>query len=257
MLKWGDWEYDDVHEILPKGYEIGLDHHNIKTKIEYRRDEKGRILKITNRVRIKTIERKNSISQEERFKSLQFESQTFTEQIDYSTVPIPENIYFECPSSLKKDDLKDFARRNVTETASNLVELLEKKKIERQLKTKEENEQKLMSISVKKKYLPPHLRSIEPSSNTMVQGYGTEELVSLRVGNLSDDTTERDLKNLFGHCGKITRVHLATDNRGVSRGFGFVKFSEREDAEQAKKLLDGYGYANRILRVEFANNRIA
>ncbi|CAI0410845.1 unnamed protein product [Linum tenue] len=42
---------------------------------------------------------------------------------------------------------------------------------------------------------------------------------------------------------------------GVSRGFGFVNFVSREDGERAIRKLNGYGYDNLILRLEWATPR--
>ncbi|KAJ8642409.1 hypothetical protein MRB53_019103 [Persea americana] len=42
---------------------------------------------------------------------------------------------------------------------------------------------------------------------------------------------------------------------GMSRGFGFVNFVNKEDADRAINKLNGYGYDNLILRVEWATPR--
>ncbi|MQL80207.1 hypothetical protein Taro_012657 [Colocasia esculenta] len=74
---------------------------------------------------------------------------------------------------------------------------------------------------------------------------------SVRVTNLSEDTREPDLLELFRTFGPVSRVYVAVDQKtGVSRGFGFVNFVHREDAERAINKLNGYGYDNLILRVE-------
>ncbi|MQL86839.1 hypothetical protein Taro_019366 [Colocasia esculenta] len=79
---------------------------------------------------------------------------------------------------------------------------------------------------------------------------------SVRVTNLSEDTREPDLHELFRPFGLITRVYVAVDQKtGISRGFGFVNFVNREDAERAINKLNGYGYDNLILRVEWATPR--
>ena len=79
---------------------------------------------------------------------------------------------------------------------------------------------------------------------------------SVRVTNLSEDTREPDLLELFHTFGPVTRVYVAVDQKtGLSRGFGFVNFVNREDAERAINKLNGYGYDNLILRVELATPR--
>jgi translation initiation factor 3 subunit G len=51
---------------------------------------------------------------------------------------------------------------------------------------------------------------------------------SLRVTNLSEDTTEADLQELFRPFGPISRVFLALDRTtGESRGFAFVNYHYR------------------------------
>lgn len=50
------------------------------------------------------------------------------------------------------------------------------------------------------------------------------------VGNLSFELTPDDLRSQFEEFGKIVSVRLATDSRGLSKGFGYVEF---ENADQA------------------------
>ncbi|WVZ73351.1 hypothetical protein U9M48_021667 [Paspalum notatum var. saurae] len=79
---------------------------------------------------------------------------------------------------------------------------------------------------------------------------------SIRVTNLSEDTRDPDLAELFGQFGPLSRVFVALDRAtGVSRGFGFVNFVHREDGERAIRKLDKYGYDNLILHVEWAAPR--
>jgi len=76
---------------------------------------------------------------------------------------------------------------------------------------------------------------------------------SLRVSNLSEDVSEADLAELFRPFGPISRVFLAVDrNTGENRGFAFVTYHVREDAERAMATLNGYGYDNLILSVQWA-----
>lgn len=76
---------------------------------------------------------------------------------------------------------------------------------------------------------------------------------TIRVTNISEDTTEADLQRLFQPFGRISRVYLAKDKETLqSRGFAFVSFVHREDAAQAMVKLQGYGYDHLILKLEWA-----
>ncbi|CAA7026742.1 unnamed protein product [Microthlaspi erraticum] len=66
---------------------------------------------------------------------------------------------------------------------------------------------------------------------------------SVRVTNLSEDTREQDLMELFGPFGAVTRAYVAVDQKtNMSRGFGFVNFVSKADVERAINKLNGYGW---------------
>jgi len=56
------------------------------------------------------------------------------------------------------------------------------------------------------------------------------------VGNLPFRATEKDLKEFFVSCGKITIAKIVYNKEGKSRGRGFVKFSSHEGVANALKL---------------------
>ena len=61
--------------------------------------------------------------------------------------------------------------------------------------------------------------------------------MKLYVGNLTFDTSENDLRELFGQFGKPTEVGLVTDREtGRSRGFAFVTMSSAEEGNAAAAL---------------------
>jgi translation initiation factor 3 subunit G len=107
----------------------------------------------------------------------------------------------------------------------------------------------------KSAYVPPSMRSGAERTGTEMSRRRNDEN-SVRVTNLSEDTREPDLLELFRTFGPVSRVYVALDQKtGMSRGFGFVNFVHREDAERAINKLNGYGYDNLILRVEWATPR--
>ena len=104
-------------------------------------------------------------------------------------------------------------------------------------------------------YVPPSMRPGAVPERSMPDRRRNDEN-SVRVTNLSEDTREPDLMELFRTFGPISRVYVAVDQKtGVSRGFGFVNFVNRGDAERAINKLNGYGYDNLILCVEWATPR--
>lgn len=114
----------------------------------------------------------------------------------------------------------------------------------------------------KSTYLPPTLRNkgaggAEGTADGKGKGKGMQnEEISLRITNLSDDAREGDLWDLFGSVGRLARIHLAKDQTtGLSRGFAFASYYNKEDAEKAIAKLNGHGYDNLILQVSYAKPR--
>ena len=98
------------------------------------------------------------------------------------------------------------------------------------------------------------LEQKEQSSGKYVAPRGDrDESNTLRVTNISEDAQEKDLQELFRRFGNLTRLYLAKDkDTGTSRGFAYVSYARREDAEKAMKSLNGFGYDHLILKVELA-----
>ena len=78
----------------------------------------------------------------------------------------------------------------------------------------------------------------------------------LYVGNLSFDSTEDDLRELFGRHGTVDSVAVITDREtGRPRGFAFVEMSESSAAQDAIRALDGNDFAGRNIKVNEAQDR--
>eukprot|EP01128_Nolandella_sp_AFSM9_P008433 TRINITY_DN511_c2_g1_i1.p2 TRINITY_DN511_c2_g1~~TRINITY_DN511_c2_g1_i1.p2 ORF type:complete len:626 (+),score=216.17 TRINITY_DN511_c2_g1_i1:103-1980(+) len=57
--------------------------------------------------------------------------------------------------------------------------------------------------------------------------------INLYVKNLEDDIDEERIRKEFGTFGEIKSIKIMADEKGVSRGFGFVCFSTPEEAQRA------------------------
>lgn len=79
-------------------------------------------------------------------------------------------------------------------------------------------------------------------------GGNRDDLPTLRVTNVSEDTTDNDLRELFSAFGRVVRVYIGRDrDTGIGKGYAFVSFEMRSDAERAMNKVHGMGYDNLIL----------
>ncbi|XP_064395372.1 eukaryotic translation initiation factor 3 subunit G-like [Halichondria panicea] len=103
------------------------------------------------------------------------------------------------------------------------------------------------------KYVPPH-QTKRPGDQGLGSRMGRDDdQCTVRVTNVSEDTQEGDLRDLFQHFGNIRRVFLAKDKiTQHSKGFAFISYAMKEDAAKAIKNLNGFGYDHLILKVEWA-----
>ena len=75
----------------------------------------------------------------------------------------------------------------------------------------------------------------------------------LYVGNLSFNTTDEKLQEIFAAYGEVTSASDVKDrDTNRSKGFGFVEFAQDADAQKAKAELDGKEFDGRSLRVDDA-----
>jgi len=80
--------------------------------------------------------------------------------------------------------------------------------------------------------------------------------MKLYVGNLSFETTENDLQDLFEQHGTVNEVHLMMDRMtGKSRGFAFVTMNDDTQAKAAMSALKGHELNGRALNVNEARPR--
>ncbi|HXM49006.1 MAG TPA: RNA-binding protein [Pyrinomonadaceae bacterium] len=74
------------------------------------------------------------------------------------------------------------------------------------------------------------------------------------VGNLSYQTTESDLSNLFEQVGQVESVNIITDrDTGRSKGFGFLEMGE-EEADKAIAQFNGADLNGRSITVNEARS---
>ena len=78
----------------------------------------------------------------------------------------------------------------------------------------------------------------------------------LYVGNLSYDTTEEQLRELFGQAGSIKEIALIMDrDTRRPKGFGFVEMETQAEAAKAIQMFSDYELDGRRLTVNKARPR--
>jgi translation initiation factor 3 subunit G len=274
-FKWGDVEYD---EELTQGLSqtsLGaidvnkIDAQGVRTVIEYGINEKGQKIKITKK--LKPV-KKNILVNPNVIRRRQWKK--FGECKD--VVGVEPNVTYTTPEVIHLD-LRPKKREEEKEDQGGLEKLSQQTSVvvcrncgetgHWTLKCPKRNELGPYASSAAPtvsattadttaapsattgKYIPVHARA----GATMPSH---REDYSVRVTNISPDTTESDLTDLFRRCGHPNRVYLAKDrNTGISRGFAFVSFSNKLEAQNAIDTINGHGYDNLILHVEWAKPR--
>jgi len=106
---------------------------------------------------------------------------------------------------------------------------------------------KVESGKVSKEDLAKEREVMKEARNKAQKKIGTK----LFVGGISYDATEGEIREAFSAHGEINDVHMAIDKETKRpRGFGFVTFSKKKDAENAIKALNRSEFKGRKISVE-------
>jgi len=285
--KWADVDEDDEEGIeqsqAGKGtnaFETEVDENGIKTRIEYiERD--GKTYKVTKKIRARTVQNwtnKSIVARQslEKFGKPKQDPASEKAHIVRSEEDIPIEVTRTPAQVIVKDDAEDKFHEEslkLTEEMTKVKKVWTEMNRERQLDrdaagTDRATEEKpeggdkpadgaAAAAGAPGKYVPPSLRG---AAGGKAGGKGgdmsQQQEASLRITNLSEDCREGDLQDLFGQFGRLARVYLAKDqNTFQSRGFAFVTYYSRADAEKAIDKLNGHGYDNLIMQVQFAKPR--
>ncbi|KAL5580917.1 hypothetical protein UlMin_013359 [Ulmus minor] len=281
-LRWGELEEDDGEDLdflLPPRQVIGPDENGIKKVIEYRFNEDGNKVKFTTTTRIRKLANARlSKRAVERRSWPKFGDAVHEDVGSRLTMVSTEEILLERPRApgskpeepkVAGDSFTQLGKagavlmicRTCGKKGDHWTSRCPYKDLAQPSETFVDkpaaSEAGAAAAPGKGTYVPPGLRGgpgAERSAGSDMRRRNDEN--SVRVTNLSEDTREPDLLELFRPFGAVSRVYVAVDQKtGMSRGFGFVNFVNREDAQRAISKLNGYGYDNLILRVEWATPR--
>ncbi|XVF26874.1 hypothetical protein REPUB_Repub14bG0057400 [Reevesia pubescens] len=82
-----------------------------------------------------------------------------------------------------------------------------------------------------------------------------EKFTNLYVKNLVDIMTKDLLEEMFSRYGKVCSVVIMKDDKGSSRGFGFVNFESPDDAKKALEAMNGVQLGSKNLFVGRAQKK--
>ena len=75
----------------------------------------------------------------------------------------------------------------------------------------------------------------------------------MRVTNLPPEAADGDIQKLFRRFNpKRVSVPMSRDNQSENRGFAFIDFFDKKDAEEALNAIDRHHYGYTVLSVEWA-----
>lgn len=279
-IRWGELDEDDGEDLdflLPPRQVIGPEENGIKKVIEYKFNEDGNKVKITTTTRVRKLAKARlSKRAVERRSWAKFGDAVHEDVGSRLTMVSTEEILIERPrapgtkaeeTKIAGDSLAQLGKggavlmvcRTCGKKGDHWTSRCPYKDLAAQTdafvdKPPAAETTVATTGTGKAAYVPPGMRPGAERVGSDMRRRNEEN--SVRVTNLSEDTREPDLHELFRTFGPVSRVYVAIDQKtGMSRGFGFVNFVNKEDAERAINKLNGYGYDNLILRVEWATPR--
>jgi translation initiation factor 3 subunit G len=283
---WADVDEEDEDDISPSASKMGarcfetpVDEHGIKTVIEYK-ERDGKTYKVSRRIRQTTMTKWSNQDMEARKTMEKFgKAKTNDEATEASHVQQSvEEINIEvCKKAIKMAETNDAEDKFLEEALKNCENLFKEKKVWTDLnRDKQINRDDATTAPATDakpaeaaattapaptdsktpgKYVPPSIRAAEGKG----KGKGdlaAQQEASLRITNLSEDAREGDLQDLFSQFGRLQRVFLSKDPiTQLPKGFAFVTYYHKEEAQKAIDKLNGHGYDNLILQVQWAKPR--
>ncbi|CAN0011502.1 unnamed protein product, partial [Phaeothamnion confervicola] len=220
VVAWGDEDDDDY---LPPRQETPVDLRGIKTVTEYKHDADGNKVKVVTKVKVFTEAMRINKKCFERKRWAKFGAAANCEDNNSFTIKSFEDIAMETPQQSKEADEQP---SNISDGAP-------------------------ATTRPRWTMMAPAARAAaEPAAAV---GWGGCDRAGLQQVSSEGGMEERMCLRLFQRFGKIYRIYLAKDQETMqSRGFAFVSFAMRSDAEKAMEALQGYGYDHLILKLEWA-----
>jgi len=281
VKKWGDqddfddFDSRDVRQEITTEAIPETDGSIRKTVEEYQKNDKGQTIKIIKKVRMYKSRVKINKSVEERKKWKKFgECSSAPRGTEPGITSIGDEVFLDMVAG-DQDDSKEkkevvnlgIVCRKCGKTGDHWTLKCPFPKSTTPMGSAEEpsnpsrgRSEQILGGTGDNKYVIPSMRrggapsGIAPTGSSDDSRSRRDETATIRVTNLSEDTKESDLSELFRPFGQISRIYLAKDKiTALSKGFAFINFVYRDDAAKAIEKLSGkFGYDHLILHLEWA-----
>eukprot|EP01038_Epipyxis_sp_PR26KG_P012581 gene12581-16872_t len=248
--QWGDEDDEDDNE-------NAVDNSGIKERVKISVNAKGQKVKTTTKVKVVEFKSKVPLRVFERKNLPRFgDAKAGEENV---TLRSPDFVSMEHPDDQAIEDADD---PTISKTLANFITKQAERNMARDndLENFFEDNIGRNDEGVKSdRYVAPGSRAAAASGGA--GGGETRDGAdnTIRVSNLSKATTEDDLRDLFEPFGKIHRISLPKVERmeGTTiikepRGFAYIAYYNREDAEKAMSRLQNFGYDHLIIKLEWA-----
>lgn len=114
----------------------------------------------------------------------------------------------------------------------------------------------LLHIILRAKFLFKEIRVNWAYQSNNQNKEDTSNHFHIFVGDLSNEVNDEVLLQAFSAFGSVSEARVMWDMKtGRSRGYGFVAFRERPDAEKALSSMDGEWLGSRAIRCNWANQK--
>ncbi|XVE61943.1 hypothetical protein DITRI_Ditri06bG0079000 [Diplodiscus trichospermus] len=261
---------------LPPSQVIGSDENGIKTVIHYRFNEEGQMVRVTSTNRVHKVVTRMSKGAIERRSWAKFGDAENDDVGSGLTLVSTEEVFLESSRPQGREVNQAIAGGDAPGQLGNRGGYLKTRRTcgkkgghfaamcpynvlqapqNEALNYERPSSDAAAAASSKAKsntYIPPSMREgAKKSIGTDMRRRNEDH--SIKISNLSLYAQESDLHELFGRFGPITRIYVPPDHSqpGLNRGFAFVNFVNKDDAEKAINTLNRYGYDNLILKVEW------
>ncbi|KAN0105176.1 translation initiation factor 3 RNA-binding subunit [Russula decolorans] len=275
---------DDVEDLDQSKGEDYIDDNGIRTTVEYAVNEEGKKVKITRRIK-RTLQKslvEHAVAERKTWTKFGLEKGKKPGP-DGATTTVGETVFLKLTPGNKSAELEPSEQQALKTTLSKVgagkvvcrickgdhftakcpykdslagLESFETPPVIGEEDADAPTPAAAPAASGPSKYVPPSMRNRGPGESMSRPGGARDDLPTLRVTNISEDTQENDLRELFGSFGRVARVYVGRDrDTGVGKGFAFVSFEDRTAAQRAMEKMHGRGYDSLILNVQWSQPR--